>query len=53
MTPFGLTPEAVRAQCDVTNLKLVESIRMDETLLTTLEPPRFEDGRALLLAGLP
>ena len=26
---------------------------MDETLLTTLEPPRFEDGRALLLAGLP
>ncbi len=26
---------------------------MDETQLTTLEPPRFEDGRALLLAGLP
>lgn len=25
---------------------------MDETLLTTLEAPRFEDGKALLLAGL-
>ena len=43
----------MRAQGDVTNLNLVEPIRMDETLLTTLEPPRFEDGRALLLAGLP
>jgi AraC family transcriptional regulator len=49
---FGVTPEAVRAQGDVNNLNLVEPIRMDETLLTTLEPPRFEDGRALRLAGL-
>ena len=49
---FGLTPEAVRAQGHVQHLNLVEPIRMDETLLTTLEPPRFEDGRALLLAGL-
>ena len=53
MTHFGLTPEAVRTQGDVTHLKLVEPIRMDETLLTTLEPPRIEEGRALLLAGLP
>ncbi len=25
---------------------------MDETLLTTLEPPRFVKGRTLLIAGL-
>lgn len=25
---------------------------MDETLLTRLEPPRFEDGKAFLVAGL-
>ncbi len=25
---------------------------MDETLLTKLDPPRFEDGRPLLIAGL-
>ena len=53
MTPFGLTPEAVRAHGHVQHLNLVEPIRIDETLLTTLEPPRFESGRALLLAGLP
>lgn len=49
----GVTPKAVRAQGDVNNLKLVEPIRMDETLKTRLEPPRFENRRALLLAGLP
>ena len=25
---------------------------MDETLITYLEPPRFEDGKPLLIAGL-
>ena len=35
---FGLTPEAVRAQGHVQHLNLVEPIRMDETLLTTLDP---------------
>ena len=49
---FGLTPEAVRAQGHVQHLNLVQPIRMDETLLTTLDLPRFEDGRAPLLAGL-
>jgi AraC family transcriptional regulator len=34
------------------NLSLTEPIKMDETLLTTLAPPRFENGRALLIAGL-
>jgi AraC family transcriptional regulator len=49
---FGLTPETVRAQCHLGNLKLVEPIKMDETLIADLEPPRFESGKPLLLAGL-
>jgi AraC family transcriptional regulator len=49
---FGLPPEAVRAQRHLDNLELVEPITMDETLLTTLEEPRFENGKLLLVAGL-
>ena len=49
---FGCTPEQVRAQGHLGNLPLVEAIKMDETLMTTLEPPRFEDGRPLLIVGL-
>ena len=44
---FGLTPEAVRAQRHLDNITLVEPIRMDESLIIELEPPRFENGRAL------
>jgi AraC family transcriptional regulator len=49
---FGLTPEAVRAQRHLDNLTLVEPIKMDQTLLTKLEPPRFETSKPLLIAGL-
>ena len=49
---FGLTPEAVRAERNVATLSLVEPIKMDESMLTTLEPPRFENGKTLLIAGL-
>jgi AraC family transcriptional regulator len=49
---FGLTPEALRATRALDNLSLVEPIRMDESLFTTLEPPRFETGKPLLVAGL-
>jgi AraC family transcriptional regulator len=49
---FGLTPEAVRAQRHLANIITVEPISMDESLITNLEPPRFESGRALLIAGL-
>jgi AraC family transcriptional regulator len=49
---FGLTPEAVRNQRHLDNLALVEPIKMDEAFLTTLEPPRFENGKPLLIAGL-
>jgi AraC family transcriptional regulator len=49
---FGLTPEAVRARRNLDNIELVEPIRMDETLIAKLEPPRFEYGKPLLVAGL-
>ena len=49
---FGLTPEQVRARGHLDNLELVEPIKMDETLMTNLEPPRFETAKALLIAGL-
>jgi AraC family transcriptional regulator len=49
---FGLTPEAVRAQGSLANIELMEPIKMDETLLTTLEPPRIVDGRTLLIGGI-
>lgn len=49
---FGLTPEMVRAQHHLANIELLEPIRMDDALIVELEPPRFEDGRTLLIAGL-
>jgi AraC family transcriptional regulator len=49
---FGLTPESVRTQRHLDNLALVEPIRMDQTRTVTLESPRFESGKTLLIAGL-
>ena len=49
---FDRTPEAVRGQGNLENLKLTEAIKMDESLLTHLQPPRFENGKTLLIAGL-
>jgi AraC family transcriptional regulator len=49
---FGLTPEAVRAQRQLDNIELLEPIKMDETLITNLSPPRFESLKPLLVAGL-
>src|ERR1700722_20105397 len=49
---FGLTPEPVGAGGTVDNLVMTEAFNMDETAQTTLKPPRIEDGRALLIAGL-
>lgn len=48
---FGVTPERVRAQGDLANLDLVEPIRMDQTPLETLRPPRFVNGKPMLIAG--
>src|SRR5579864_2002856 len=49
---FGLTPEALRARGNLDGIELMEAIKMDETLLATLEPPRFENCKTLLIAGL-
>jgi len=49
---FGTTPELVRAQGSTNTLDLVEPILMDQSFLTSLEPPRFETSRPFLIAGL-
>jgi AraC family transcriptional regulator len=47
---FGLTPERVRLERRLDTLPLLEPIKMDESQ-TILHPPRFENGRTLLIAG--
>jgi AraC family transcriptional regulator len=49
---FGLTPEAIRARADLSDIERMEPIRMDESLLTTLEPPRFESAPPMFIVGL-
>jgi AraC family transcriptional regulator len=49
---FGLTPEATRAQGHVSQLALVEAIGMDQSVKESLAPPRFVDGKPLLLVGM-
>jgi AraC family transcriptional regulator len=49
---FGLTPDRVRNDGRLDNLELVEPLKMDATLLSRLEPPRFVHSKALLIAGL-
>ncbi len=49
---FGVTPEAVRTAAHLDNLELLEPIQMDSTVTDNLQPPRFETGRPLLIAGL-
>lgn len=49
---FGVTPETVRKQRHVRNIELMEPLRMDDTRLLKIDPPRFEDSPPLLLAGL-
>ena len=49
---FGVTPEQLRARGTLDNIPLMEAMRMDETLLTTLTPPRFATLNTLLIAGL-
>jgi AraC family transcriptional regulator len=48
---FGATPEAVRARRSVAGIPLTEAIKMEQAILDTLEPPRFVDGKTLLVAG--
>jgi len=48
---FGVTPETVRAASCLDHLKLQEPIQMDSTAFDTLPAPRFETGKAFLVAG--
>jgi AraC family transcriptional regulator len=49
---FGITPEKVRSEGSLARLTLVEPIRMDRSLIVPLDPPRFEERPAFLIAGL-
>src|SRR5215467_1820235 len=49
---FGITPEAVRATTCLDKVKLQEPILMDSTALEKMPPPRFETGKAMLVAGV-
>jgi len=49
---FGMTPEMLRARGNLEGIELMEPTKMDETLLTNLEPPRVENLKTLLIAGL-
>jgi len=49
---FGVTPEAVRASTCVDKLRLQEPIMMDSTLTENLRAPRYETGKAMLVAGV-
>jgi AraC family transcriptional regulator len=49
---FGITPESLRAQRKLDGIALVEPLRRDHFVNSTLEPPRIERGHLLLLAGL-
>ena len=49
---FGVTPETVRSSTCLDNLRLQEPIPMDSTLTDKLQPPRFETGKPLLVAGI-
>jgi AraC family transcriptional regulator len=49
---FGLTPESLRARGNLEGIELMQPMKMDETLLTNLAPPRFENLKTLRIAGL-
>ena len=49
---FGVTPEAVRNLACIDHIKIQEPIQMDSTRTDNLPPPRFEIGKAILVAGL-
>ena len=49
---FGVTPETVRATTCLATLKLQEPILMTSTAFDTIASPRFETGKAMLVAGV-
>lgn len=49
---FATTPEQVRAQGQLESIELVEPILMEQNFDAKLEPPRFVEAAAMLIAGL-
>lgn len=49
---FGLTPDALRARRSLSDLVLVEPVRMPDTSLPAIAPPRFVSDGPRLFAGL-
>jgi len=49
---FGLTPEQVRADGRIETLTIWEPVLMEKKLENALQPPRFVDGRPMLIAGI-
>jgi AraC family transcriptional regulator len=49
---FGVTPETVRATTCLDKLELQEPILMESTAFDKISPPRFETGKAMLVAGV-
>ena len=48
---FGVTPEAFRRNPAQYALRLTEPVQMDKSKLIDLDPPRFENGERLSIAG--
>lgn len=49
---FGVTPESVRERRDLRDLDLINALRREEEMMTTIQEPRIETSRVLLLGGL-
>jgi AraC family transcriptional regulator len=49
---FGVTPETIRKQRHLESISLEEQITMKDISDTALTPPRFENGKLLLIAGI-
>jgi AraC family transcriptional regulator len=49
---FGVTPETVRATTRLDKLELQEPILMESTAFENIAQPRFETGKAMLIAGV-
>lgn len=49
---FGLTPEALRASRDISQIQLSEPLSMQADTTITLPEPRIEAGKPMLIAGL-
>jgi AraC family transcriptional regulator len=49
---FAITPEALREEGHVRNIKLLEPIKMEESVRAVASPVRFEHAPVLLIAGM-